>query len=81
MKDMSYIFHTYWLKVPDLLYLILLFGSWIMLIISVSMIIRGIVRKNEKRYFVKCVIVMLVALLISLLAMTGKIAPYMSFGG
>lgn len=70
-----------WLVVPEIIYILLLFGSWISIMISAMMVITGAVKKKSKRYIIKWGIVLLVALIISLLTMTGKIAPNTAFGG
>lgn len=81
MKDLSYIFRTYWLIVPEFVYIILLFGSWIVIISSVCMIIRCIIHKAEKNHYIKWLIVLMVAVIITVLAMTGKIVPHAALGG
>lgn len=81
MRDISYIFRTHWLAVPDLLYFLLLFSGWIVLLASTVMIIREIIRKKEKVSFRSWTIAFVISLVMIVLTMTGKIAPYCSFGG
>lgn len=81
MKDISYIFRTYWLVVPEFIYVILLYGSYIIMIISLGIVIGCILRKSEKMYYIKWLIILLVAFILAVLTMTGKIAPHTAFGG
>ena len=81
MSDMSYIFRTHWLAVPDLLYFFFIFSGWIVLLVSAVMIIREIMRKKEKASFSGWTIAFVISLVMIVLTTTGKIAPYCSFGG
>ena len=81
MKDLSYIFLGNWLKVPDALYFILLFGAVIALAISMGVIIYHFVRKKDKVKLRVWLTTALISLVMIALTMTGKIAPYCSFGG
>ncbi len=49
--------------------------------ISVGMTITGIIRKKEKKRIIKWIVILLSALAIALMAMTGKIVPNTAFGG
>ena len=81
MKYGLYFLRSYWLVVPEFLYILLLFGSWITMIISISMTIRGILRKKEKKSIIQWVFILLVTFGIAVLTMTGKIVPNTAFGG
>lgn len=76
-----YFSRFHWLVVPEIAYILLLFGSWMAMMVSVIMVVIGTVKKKEKQCFAKWGIMLLVALVISLLTMTGKIAPNTAFGG
>ena len=76
-----YFLRSYWVVVPEFLYILLLFGSWITMIISISMIIRNILRKNKKETSIQWGFILLVAFVIAVLTMTGKIVPNTAFGG
>ena len=76
-----YFLRSYWVVVPEFLYILLLFGSWITMIISISMTIRGILRKKEKKSIIQWVFILLVTFGIAVLTMTGKIVPNTAFGG
>lgn len=78
---MPFIFRPLWLKVPDFLYFILLFGGLIALVVSVGIVIHGIVRKKDKFKFRGWIITILISLVLVVLTITGKIAPYCAFGG
>ncbi len=81
MRYGFYFLRSYWLAVPEFLYILLLFGSWITMIISISMTIRNILRKKEKKSIIQWVFILLVAFVIVVLTMTGKIVPNTAFGG
>lgn len=81
MKYGIYFQRSFWLVVPEFLYLILLCGGWIAVVISVGMTIANIFRKKEKKRIIKWVIILILALAIAVMAMTGKIVPNTAFGG
>ena len=78
---MRFLFRRLSLAVPDLLYFVLLFGGWIALAISVGMVAFGVVRKKDTFKFRGWIITIIVSIILIFLTMTGKIAPYCSFGG
>ncbi len=69
------------LIVPELVYIILFYGGILVCLISVIMIICGIIRKNNKRYFINWSIVFFIALIIVFLTATGIIVANTMFGG
>ena len=79
MKYGIYFQRSFWLVVPEFLYLILLCGGWIAVVISVGMTIASIIRKKEKKHIIKWVIILLISLAIAVMAMTGKIVLWSSF--
>ena len=81
MKYGIYFQRSFWLVVPEFLYLILLCGGWIAVVISAGMTIAGIIRKKEKKCIIKRIVILLFALAIAVMAMTGKIVPNTAFGG
>ena len=81
MKYGIYFQRSFWLVVPEFLYLILLCGGWIAVVISAGMTIAGIIRKREKKCIIKWVVILILALAIAVMAMTGKIVPNTAFGG
>lgn len=81
MKYGIYFQRSFWLVVPEFLYLVLLFGGWIMVVISAGITIAGIIRKKEKKCIINGVVVLILALAIAAMAMTGKIVPNTAFGG
>ena len=81
MRYGLYFLRRYWLVVPEFLYILLLFGSWITMIISISMLIRDILRKKEKKSIIQWFFILLVAFVIAVLTMIGKIVPNTAFGG
>jgi len=81
MKYGIYYGRSFWLVVPELIYLILLCGGWLAVLISVGMTVAGIIRKKEKKHIIKWIVILLYALAIALMAMTGKIVPNTAFGG
>ena len=78
---MPFIFRSLWLKVTDFLYFALLFGGLIALVVSTGIVIHGIVLKKDKKKFKSWIITILISLILVILTMTGKIAPYCAFGG
>ena len=72
-----YFQRSFWLEVPEFLYLVLLFGGWLAVVISAGMTIVGIIRKREKKRIIKWVVILLIALAIAVITMTGKIVPNM----
>ena len=81
MKYGIYFQRSFWLVVPEFLYLTLLCGGWIAVVISAGMTIASIIRKKEKKRIIKWVIILILALAIAVMAMTGKIVPNTAFGG
>lgn len=81
MEKLSHLLRMNWLKVPDVLYDILLFGGWIGLIVSAALLIRGIIRRQSGKAFAVQLAVLAVSLLAVVLTMTGKIAAVTMFGG
>ena len=78
---MRFLFRSLWLAVPDFLYFALLFGSLITLIVSIGIAICVFARKKDKAKIKGCAIAILISIIFIILTMTGKIAPYCSFGG
>ncbi len=81
MKYGIYFQRSFWLVVPEFLYLVLLFGGWLAVVISAGMTVANIIRKKEKKRIIKWVIILILALAIAVMAMTGKIVPNTAFGG
>ncbi len=81
MKYGIYFQRSFWLVVPEFLYLVLLFGGWIAVVISVGMTVAGMIRKKEKKRILKCIVILFISLAIAVMAMTGKIVPNTAFGG
>lgn len=81
MKYGIYFQRNFWLVVPKFLYLVLLFGGWIAVVVSVGMIVAGMIRKKEKKRILKWIVILLISLAIAVMAMTGKIVPNTAFGG
>ena len=77
----AYILYAAWLKIPDVLYLILLACGWIALLVCTGVMVWGMAHRKEIRFFRKWVIIQVISAGIIVLTMTGKIAPYMAFGG
>jgi len=61
------------LIIPELIYIMLLYGGIVLSLISVFMGIRGLVKKREKRYFIKWSIVLLLCLVTVVLTTTGGV--------
>lgn len=70
-----------YLIVPEILYIILLLVSLILSFVSVFMIIKGIIRRNSKQYFIKWGIIFIVSLIIHLSTRTGMIVANTMIGG
>lgn len=81
MKYGIFFQRSFWLVVPEFLYLILLCGGWIAVVISAGMTISSIIRKKEKKSIIKWVVILILTLAIAVMAMTGKIVPNTAFGG
>jgi hypothetical protein len=78
---MRFLFRSLWFAVPDFLYFALLFGALIALVVSVGIIIYGSVKKKETAKFKGFAITILISIILIILTITGKIAPYCAFGG
>ena len=76
-----YFSRFHWLVVPEIIYILLLFGSWIIMLSSAIMILIGLLKKKEKQCIARWCLVLFISLIISTLAITGKIAPNTAFGG
>lgn len=81
MKYGIYFQRSFWLVVPESLYLILLYGGWIVAVISMGMTIADIIRKKEKKRIIKWIVILLISLAIVVMTMIGKIVPNTAFGG
>lgn len=81
MKYGIYFQRSFWLVVPEFLYLILLCGGLVAVVVSAGMTVAGIIRKRQKKCMIKWGVILLIALVIAVMAMTGKIVPNTAFGG
>ena len=70
-----------YLVLPEWMYMIILFGSLILTLISVFICIRGIVKKYGKQYFIKWCVIMLAAVVIHYFTRTGVIIANTMLGG
>jgi len=75
-----YFSRSFWLVVPEFLYLIILCGGWLAVVLSAGMSVAGIIRKKDKRRIMKWIVILLISLAIAVMAMTGKIASNTAFG-
>ena len=81
MNLRSWLLYSHWIKMPDIVYLVLFVGGWILLAVSAGRLMAGAFRKKEKSFFKNWWITLAVCILIIVLTSTGKIAPQMAFGG
>ena len=81
MKYGIYFQRSFWIVVPEFLYMILMCGGWLAITFSVGMTIVDIIRKREKKRIIKWMVILLISLVIAVMAMTGKIVPNTAFGG
>ncbi len=70
-----------YLIIPELIYIMLLYGAMVLSLVSLFMGIRGIVKKRERLYFVKWGIVLLLCLVAVVLTTTGVIVANTMIGG
>ena len=70
-----------WIKVPQFVYNILLIGSWLLVILAVAMLIYGFFHRKHTQFYKNWIITLIVAVIVVILTMTGKIAGHMMFGG
>lgn len=70
-----------YLTIPEFVYIVLLYGGIALLVVSVLMGIRGMIKKRGKRYFVTWCIVLLVSLVAVVLATTGVLVANTMLGG
>lgn len=70
-----------YLVIPEILYMVLLYGGIALLLVSLFMGIRGIIKKSKRQYFVKWCIVLLVSLVAVVLTTTGVIVANTMLGG
>ncbi len=70
-----------YLILPEIIYAILLYGSMIVLVASGIMLIRGIVKKCVKNYFLMWGVILLISLALIALTTTGKIVANTMIGG
>lgn len=80
MRYGIYFSRSFWLVVPEFLYLIILCGGWFAVVISAGMNVACIIRKKEKKCIMKWIVILLISLAIAVMAMTGKIASNTAFG-
>ena len=70
-----------YLTIPEFVYIVLLYGGIALLVVSVLMGIRGMIKKRGKRYFVTWCIVLLVSLAAVVLTTTGVLVANTMRGG
>ena len=70
-----------YLIIPEFIYIVLLYGGIALSLVSAFMVIRGIIKKSERKYFIKWCIVLLVALVAVALTTTGVIVANTMIGG
>ena len=70
-----------YLTIPEFVYIVLLYGGIALLVVSVLMGIRGMIKKRGKRYFVTWCIVLLVSLVAVVLTTTGALVANTMLGG
>ena len=70
-----------YLTIPEFVYIVLLYGGIALLVISVLMGIRGMIKKRGKRYFVTWCIALLVSLVAVVLTTTGVLVANTMLGG
>lgn len=70
-----------YLTIPEFVYIVLLYGGIALLVVSVLMGIRGMIKKRGKRYFVTWCIVLLVSLVAVVLTTTGVLVANTMLGG
>jgi len=69
------------LIIPELIYIMLLYGGIVLSLVSFFMGIRGFIKKREIRYFIKWGIVLLLCLVAVVLTTTGVIVANTMIGG
>lgn len=69
------------LIIPEFIYIVLLFGGIALSLVSLFMGIRGLIKKRDKRYFIKWGIVLLLCLVAVVLTTTGVIVANTMIGG
>lgn len=69
------------LTIPEFVYIVLLYGGIALLVVSVLMGIRGMIKKRGKRYFVTWCIALLVSLVAVVLTTTGVLVANTMLGG
>ena len=70
-----------YLVIPEILYMVLLYGGIALLLVSLFMGIRGIIKKSKRQYFIKWGIVLLVSLVAVVLTTIGVIVANTMLGG
>lgn len=70
-----------YLTIPEFVYIVLLYGGIALLVVSVLMGIRGMIKKRGKQYFVTWCIVLLVSLAAVVLTTTGVLVANTMLGG
>ena len=70
-----------YLTIPEFVYIVLLYGGIALLVVSVLMGIRGMIKKRGKRYFLTWCIALLVSLVAVVLTTTGVLVANTMLGG
>ena len=70
-----------YLIVPEIIYIVLLYGSIVLSLVSTFMNIRGIIKMSKRGYFIKWCIVLLAALVVVVLTTTGVFVAKTMIGG
>ena len=70
-----------YLTIPEFVYIVLLYGGTALLVVSVLMGIRVMIKKRGKRYFVTWCIVLLVSLVAVVLPTTALLVANTMLGG
>ena len=79
--DAVFRINGYYVIIPQFLYNILLFGGSLASLAALGMLVKGIVQKKKKTYFIRWILILSISSLLFWLTYTGKLCSHMMVGG
>ena len=79
--DAVFRINGYYVIIPQFLYNIFLLGGSLASLTALGMLVKGIVQKKKKTYFIRWILILSISCLLFWLTYTGKLCGHMMVGG
>ena len=79
--DAVFRINGYYVIIPQFLYNIFLLGGSLASLAALGMLVKGIVQKKKKTYFIRWILILSISSLLFWLTYTGKLCGHMMVGG